>query len=321
VTEFDLSAQPNDAFFKAVFSSPERAAALFQGHLPGDLAALLDWPSLTLLPGSFVRQSLQQAHSDLLFSMTAHKEKVLLYLLFEHQTSVDPAMPLRLLAYIMDILLRHEKEHGLPLPPVIGFVLHQGPETWNVSPCFEHLFDIPTDLSNPLQPFLPKFRHVLLDLSRYDPAEEEDRDELRVVLQLMKLARQKRLLEFFTWLAGLQRITERLPPDLLRLAILYALHADASLDVKEITRNLEANPELQKTAMSVAEQLISQGRAEGRIEGRAEGTWIGKLHALEELLGIPVTPRDELAQLAPAELEKRYRERQRDCETRFEDRR
>ncbi|MEN3943436.1 Rpn family recombination-promoting nuclease/putative transposase, partial [Prosthecobacter sp. SYSU 5D2] len=56
----DLAAQPNDAYFKAVFSDPVYATAFFQRHLPAETAALVDWPSLVLLPGSFVKGSLQQ---------------------------------------------------------------------------------------------------------------------------------------------------------------------------------------------------------------------------------------------------------------------
>lgn len=75
------------------------------------------------------------------------------------------------------------------LPPVLPFVFHQGPETWNISAAFEDLFELPDELAADLLPFLPKFHHALLDLSRSDPDTEEDDTRLRVVLQLMKLAR------------------------------------------------------------------------------------------------------------------------------------
>ena len=37
-----------------------------------------------------------------------------------------------------------------------------------MSPCFEDLFDLPEDLREVLLPYLPKFRHLLLDLSQSD---------------------------------------------------------------------------------------------------------------------------------------------------------
>ena len=124
----ELMAQPHDAYFKRVFSDPAMAAALFRSHLPARVAAGLDFERLEVLPGSFVKRSLQQSHSDLLFSIPERLggEKVLVYLIFEHQTTVDPGMPLRLLSYMTELwgsLPRMRKGH---LPPVIPVVLHQG---------------------------------------------------------------------------------------------------------------------------------------------------------------------------------------------------
>jgi predicted transposase/invertase (TIGR01784 family) len=135
----DLATHPNDAFFKSVFSEPAHAVAFFQNHLPAAIATRIDWATLELVPTSFVKSTLRQVHSDLIFSVRVGERETLLYLLFEHQSTVDPAMPLRLLGYLSEILIQHHHEHGLPLPPVIPFVFHQGPETWQVSTAFESL--------------------------------------------------------------------------------------------------------------------------------------------------------------------------------------
>ena len=82
---------------------------------------------------------------------------------------------------------------------------------------FEALFELPEDLAPALRPFLPHFHHALLDLTRFDPAEEEADTRLRVVLQLMKLARQKELLRFFQWLSCFS--ARELPDTLLGLMI------------------------------------------------------------------------------------------------------
>ncbi len=94
------AAHTHDGFFKAIFSQPEHATAFFKSHLPSVIVSQIDWPSLIVLPGSFVKSSLQQMHSDLLFSVRIGERETLLYLLFEHQSTPDPAMPLRLLGYL-----------------------------------------------------------------------------------------------------------------------------------------------------------------------------------------------------------------------------
>ncbi len=309
----------NDGFFKAVFSQPEHATAFFKSHLPAAIVAGIDWPSLTVVPGSFVKSRLQQVHSDLLFSVRIGDRETLLYLLFEHQSTPDPAMPLRLLGYVTEIFTRHHQSHGFPLPPVLPLVLHQGPLTWNISTAFEDLFELPEPIATELFPYLPKFHHALLDLSRCDPAAEEDDTRLRVVLQLMKLARKKELLRFFQWLAGFS--SHELPDSLLGLMLLYALHSDSDLDAEKIYHSLSTNPELEKSTMSVAEKLIAQGRMEGISQGISQGIsrglWVGRIQTLQEFLGQPMSSCDELEILDPAELESRHAILHREYEARF----
>jgi hypothetical protein len=50
------AAHAHDGFFKAVFSQPEHATAFFKSHLPPEVVSRIDWPSLVLLPGSFIKE-------------------------------------------------------------------------------------------------------------------------------------------------------------------------------------------------------------------------------------------------------------------------
>ena len=294
--EAELAAHPHDAWFKQVFSQVPNARALFRQHLPVEIVAAVDWDQLQLIPASFVRSTLQQSHSDLLFSVPSGADSLLLYLLFEHQTTVDPAMPLRLLGYMTEIWTRHEKEHGLPLPPILPLVLHQGPERWTVSTSFENLLAQDTLLSSHLRPFQPSFRHLLLDLTQHQPATEEQDETLRIVLHLMKLARDKqRLLEFFAWL---DQTTLHITQDLFRACLLYALHSDQTIDFKDIYDTFHQRKELQNTTMTIAQKL--------KNEGRVEGEWIGRLRTLQEIMGLPVDTAEVLTLLSIEELRGRF---------------
>jgi hypothetical protein len=108
-----------------------------------------------------------------------------------------------------------------PLPPVLPFVFHQGPERWTPSVHFQDLFALPETTARDLLPFLPKFGHALLDLSRYNPATGESDLLLRIVLNLMKLVRQREILKFFAWLV--QFPAHALPDDLIGLMLLLRL--------------------------------------------------------------------------------------------------
>ncbi len=209
-------------------------------------------------------------HADLLFTVPLDGNRpALLYLLFEHQSTVDPIMPLRLLGYMQGIYENWHKNHGLPLPPVLPFVLHQGPEAWTVSTSFEDLFQLPAEHSEEVLDFLPKFRHALLDLSQANPASEESDTRLQVILHLMKLARINQIHEYFRWLV--HGLREQISDGLMARALFYALQAEGGLDAEDIYRILSPNPTLERQAMSVAEKLIARGRHAGLEEGRQEG--------------------------------------------------
>ncbi len=50
----------------------------------------------------------------------------------------------------------------LPLPPVLPLLVHQGPDGWKLSCEFADLFGA---VPEPLRPYLPSFRHALVDLA------------------------------------------------------------------------------------------------------------------------------------------------------------
>jgi len=90
---------PHDRLFKQTFGRVESAAAFFQGYLPAELAAAIDWETLTPAPGSFVDETLRHQESDLLFSARLRGRMLQIYCLFEHQSTVNRQMPFRLLKY------------------------------------------------------------------------------------------------------------------------------------------------------------------------------------------------------------------------------
>lgn len=69
--------------------------------------------------------------------------------------------------------------------------------------------------------------------------------------------------------------------------------------------------------MSTAAVLKAEGRAEGKAEGELRGRMVGKLTCLQELMGLRVSIDEELANVDVAELERRYKDLQRQYEAQF----
>ena len=320
----DLAAQPHDALIKRVLTANLAGVGeLFRSRMSGSLAASIDWTTLAMEPASFVKRDLKQTYSDLLFSVRRGNKTILIYLLFEHQSTIDPSMPLRLLGYMVEIWRRYRESHPTGLvPPVIPLVLNQGPSEWTVSTQFEDQFRDPKeaeklgtdqDLTD-LLPYLPKFTHDVFDLPKTEPRTELQDERLRISLYLMQQVRlSQSLQEFFRWLNANHGAT--IDVDFFRLLLLYALHADTALDYEKLLRETLTHQNLRTTIMTVAAQL----KAEGESQGEARGRLLGSIATLESLLHLPATPTEILSSLSLAELEATLQKLRVQVQNRFPD--
>ena len=110
--------QPHDNLFRKVFSDEPEAAGLLRPNLPEWLSTRLDWSTLTLQDRSYVDEELEASQSDLLFEVQwqagdgqagagqagagaagSEPQRLLLYVLFEHQSTPNRWMRFRLLEY------------------------------------------------------------------------------------------------------------------------------------------------------------------------------------------------------------------------------
>ena len=166
--------QPHDRLFKRVFGAPAEAASFLQARLPASLSHSLHWPTLKRLPASFVAPDLRGTASDLLFEIGyaapgAAQAPLWLYLLFEHQSTPDYWLRLRLLGYCCRIWEHDRRDHQDAgyLRPILPLVFYQGPTGWQHSPQFADLFPAATRD----WPWLPRFEHVLFDQTQMSPAQ------------------------------------------------------------------------------------------------------------------------------------------------------
>jgi predicted transposase/invertase (TIGR01784 family) len=129
------SSSPHDAVFRLVLGEPANAASQLRAVLPAALADRLDLRRLTQVSGSFVDETLQWRHSDLLFTVPLDGREAFIYVLIEHQSSEDPLMPFRLLRYVVRIWDRYLSEHPgtTRLPAVIPLVVHHNRRPWTGS--------------------------------------------------------------------------------------------------------------------------------------------------------------------------------------------
>ncbi|OJT21330.1 hypothetical protein BO221_26255 [Archangium sp. Cb G35] len=118
-----------------------------------------------------VDPELRETESDLLFTARLHMgQPLLLYVLLEHQSSVDSWMALRMLRYVVRQVERWRQEHpeSTRLPVIIPLVMYHGPDgAWTAPRRVEDLFDLPggEEGRERWRVLVPRFEYLLDDLT------------------------------------------------------------------------------------------------------------------------------------------------------------
>lgn len=167
-----MTPHPHDALFRSAFEDPLNAAAELRHVLPRSLALEIDWATTRLEPGSFVDPELSAHHTDLLFSVEHIGERLLVYLLLEHQSTPDPWMPLRMLGYMLRIWERGlGTRRATSLPAIVPVVVAHGAAVHRMPTRMHELVrPDPTTIAGRAQ-LVPEFQLVVDDIAAATDAE------------------------------------------------------------------------------------------------------------------------------------------------------
>src|SRR3954447_6898075 len=159
--------RPHDALFKSSFEAPADAAALLRELFPAALRELIAWDTLHGEPASFVDPALADHHSDLLFSARLRTDATeLIHVLLEHQSTADPAMPLRTLSYRTRVWNRcHKQRPDAWLPPVLAVLVSHVPGGWTSSRTLDDMFDPSVRAIPGLAASIPRSSLIIDDLA------------------------------------------------------------------------------------------------------------------------------------------------------------
>ncbi len=304
---------PHDALFRKTFSNVEHAKAALSAALPHPLLAQVEWSTLQLVAGSYVDAELASSQSDLLFTVDMTRKPGVMYLLFEHQSSVDELMPFRVLKYAVRILDQHLTGRGPgkqapPLPLVVTVLLHHSETGWTAGTGLADLFDSDLVSQPAVAPFVPQLRFVLDDISALTDDELSARALGPVPTLTLWALRDARSPARFR--ASLLRFA----PVLRALALaeggeeaLFTIFRYFSLVVEDLTPQIlhaaldSAAPETEQVLMTLAEQWKAEGEAKGKAEGEAKGKAEGArrvlLRQLELKFGeVPRAERERIEQ-------------------------
>ena len=142
--------------------------------IAGDIVEHFDFSKVEIENTTFISDDLRQQMSDLVYLLpfrekaNASAAEVMIYILVEHQSTVDRTMGFRLLSYMCQIWERQRREYTAQkvaksewrFQPIIPIIFYTGDQKWETLPSLETLIDLPEALSR----FLPRFDVLLLDV-------------------------------------------------------------------------------------------------------------------------------------------------------------
>ncbi len=256
------------------------------------MVAAIDWRTLALEPGSFVDEELAGQHTDLLFSAQAG-ERVLVYVLFEHQSTLDTSMPLRLLRYMVRSWTRHlESRPTRSLPLIVPALLAQVLGGWTAPPRFSAMSSAQAQELG--KAVLPEFAYAVDDLHHTTDEGLRSRAlgvEATAALWAMSDARDRAAL--LGHVGGWADLLEALArstggQDALASLLRYIASTSGDLQLAELRDIVGVRaPTAEAISMTIAEILQSQYFAKRRAEEQAEA-----LAAMREMLFVLLAARD-----------------------------
>ena len=95
-----------DRGYKLIFSFYQVFQQLMEGYVPEEWTSRLDYANSQKIDKSFIMKGFKKQESDILYKVPLigePKKEIFLYVLIEHQSTVDFAMPFRVLCYLVEI--------------------------------------------------------------------------------------------------------------------------------------------------------------------------------------------------------------------------
>ena len=272
----------SDKSIRRLLQDPEFVRGLVAIIAP-ELVPLLDFSRGAQHNRSFISDALRERESDVLlrvpFQEATDSEELLIYILIEHQSTVDPTMGFRLLSYMMEIwqeqwrLLQSETGERRRLDPILPIVFYTGEGQWTSPLSLTTIMEVPEVLAR----FVPTFDTLFLGVNAVAPEILTQQGHpfgwLLSVLQKEKAGKSEISEALVAAVSALSELDETQASQV-RQALLYFIQlivhrrsADEREDLIEvIKRHSRDESEVVSMAQTGAEFLIEHGARQNSIK-------------------------------------------------------
>jgi len=191
---------PHDSLFKRIMENDIAAKEFLNEYLPQEVKDIVDLETIKVQKESYIEPNLTKRLSDIVYSVNTKDNKdAFIYVLSEHQSSVDKLMAFRLWKYTLLLAERHiEKKEKIPL--IFPLVVYAGKAKYTAPKNLWSLFEYPELAKNLLTE-----DHALVDLQAMSDDEIAKKKHLALFEYIMKHVQMRDMLKLW------QNLFEKLP--------------------------------------------------------------------------------------------------------------
>ena len=170
---------------------------------------------------------------------------------------------------IWELFLKQNKNTKLPF--ILPLVIYHGMTKWNFGESLSAIIDLP---EKDWLEYLPDFKFLLYDLTRYSDEEIKGAVISRAALMLLKSVKNPDFIEHLPRIIRLfsELVTQQRGLDLIRTILYYITETADKIQPEELNRlireNLKSGADIMPT---IAERWIQEGIEKGKTEGKIEG--------------------------------------------------
>lgn len=242
------------------------AREFFDIYLPKEIHSLVDLNTLEMSPNSYVNDNIEELSSDILFEVKM-KDSIdigFIYLLAEHQSTVDSLMAFRLWSYVFLIIqdyIKKTEPKPTKLPLVFPIVFYHGKDPYDACCNLLDLFQAPKDIVEKI---------LFQDFCLVDTHEIKD-EELReqhwagLMTYFLKHIHDR---EIWTLIQPLIEMMQKIESEdgaihfLANLLQYWIVRAETTKKPQELIEAIQKGLSIpiKGAVMTMGEQLIQQGR-------------------------------------------------------------
>ncbi len=277
----------SDKSARWLFQDKENVRGLIE-ILANELSERIDFNQLKQINRSFIPNTLREQESDIVYSVPIKHEsktdEILIYILIEHQSTVDITMGFRVLFYmtqIWDWQRRDYESDNTPkskwrFRPILPIVYYTGSRQWKTPLTLDTIMDVPQGFD----PFIPKFDIISLNIKdTEDEVLTKTGHPLGWLLTVLKKEETSTetlgniLVEA---LSNIKSLSDEYSHQKQRaviyflLLILHRRPAEDHENLISLINKSTPNMEVQTMAKSMADVLKEQGIEQGEIQAKQQ---------------------------------------------------